>query len=325
MALSLLQHLQQTHASTLHSAIQEMGLSPQQASTLLDWNFCVVLAHLVDLNQRHGVGLVLALVNTQAVDGLWQALDQTEWISQTQKHLPVDGLVLQLASQQVATTVLATIFELVDAASLGEEGLNELLEGQAEHLRGQAPDWVWQQSGLTSLCGQSAVAAESTESLDLAAGIARFGQLVRQAATQSNQPVSESSMTSLHLHKTESPHDEDATHAAHPAIILPVQRDAGRLTRLLEPLIAAGLLGLLYLFFMNSNVTPRPATPLPATTTAAAPSVETVLVPTLLADESELPALDSPPLSDEELAAQRALAEAQRTGVEALQFNDNEL
>jgi len=334
MALSLLQHLQQTHASTLHSAIQEMGLNAQQASMLLDWNLSVVLAHLVDLNQRHGTGLVLALINTQAVDGLWQTLDQTEWISQTQKHLPADGLVLQLASQQVATTVLATVFELVDAASLGEEGLNELLEGQPEHLQGQAPDWVWQQSGLMSLCGQAAVEPASDTNLDLAAGIASLNQLVRQAAAQTvttiatdtpatpaiPQSQTEHAVTSIDLHKTESHHDD--AHAAHPAITLPPQRDAGGLTRLLEPLVALVLLYALYAMFQDSQTRTVVAPIAVVTTTASADSAETVLVPTVLADESELPALDSGTAATDTAAT---VEEAQRTGAQALQFTDNEL
>lgn len=93
MALSLLQHIRSTQGTALLHAAEEMGLTPAQASTILDWTLPLVLAHLVDLNQRHGTGLVLALVNTQAVDGFWQTLDQTEWINQVQQRLNVEPLL----------------------------------------------------------------------------------------------------------------------------------------------------------------------------------------------------------------------------------------
>lgn len=342
MALSLLHHIKDTQASALNRAIQEMGLSATQANTLLEWSLPLVLAHLVDLNQRHGTGLVLALINTQAVDGIWQTLDQAEWISQTQKYIVADTLVLQVASHHIATTVLAEIFELVDAASLGEEGLNELLQGQLEHLQGQAPDWVWQQAGLTDLCGQIAPAAEQDTALDLTASIASLNQLVRQAATQAQSSVSEAPMTSLDLNKSTEHLDDahDASHASHHTIEIPVQRVAGRNTRMLEPLIALGILYFLYALFCQSSlqVDAKPAQALPA-------SAETVLVPTLLTDESQLPpmgnAADQGAAQDitqntaqntaqnngmpDPAAIERATADAQRTGAQALQFSDNSL
>lgn len=333
MALSLLQHIRDTQAKQLHHAVQEMGLSASQATTLLNWTLPLVLAHLVDLNQRHGTGLVLALLNTQAVDGIWQTLDQAEWISQLQKHLPADTLVLQVASHHLATVTLAEIFALVEAASLGEEGLNELLEGQSEHLQGQAPDWVWQQAGLTRLCGQAAIVPEPSAELDLAAGIASLNQLVRQAASQTatttDEPAApatahtatEQLVTSLDLHKTESHHDD--AHAAHHAIVLPPQRDAGRTTRLLEPLIAVALLAFLSVLFDQSNL---PITPTTAPLSELKPTLasqETPLIPTVVASESDLPPMAGEPPALSEI--ERATAEAQRTGAQALQFSDNEL
>lgn len=323
MALSLLQHIHKTQASTLNQAVQEMGLNDAQATTLLDWTLPLVLAHLVDLNQRHGTGLVLALINTQAVDGIWQTLDQDEWTNQVQKQLNADPVLLQLASNHIVNVVLAEILTLVDAASLGEDGLNELLDGQTEHLQGQAPDWIWQQAGLSVLCGQAAAEPEPTEAVDLTAGIASLNQLVRQAAKQSQQPILESAMTSVDLDNHQpSHHDGHATE--HPMIVLAPQRDAGGLTRIFEPVIALGILAVLYALFTASSTRISPvATPLtPIAITAS--SQETMLIPTLVADESELP-----PMSDAQpnqaTEAQRAIAEAQRTGAAALQFSDNSL
>lgn len=337
MALSLRQHLQDSQAAALSGAIQEMGLSASQAQTLLGWTLPLVLAHLVDLNQRHGTGLVLALINTQAVDGIWQTLDQTEWINQAQKHMATDGLILQVASNHIATVVLAEIFALVDAASLGEAGLQELLDGQPEHLQGQAPDWVWQQAGLTSLCGQAAVEPDQTEALDLATGMASLNQLMRQAATQAitaesvgaviTQPSPpntsvEQAVTSLDLNKTTSPH-HDEHHTTHATITLAPQRDAGSITRLLEPLIAAGLLAFLYVLFSQSTL---PVTPAIAPLSEVKPTLasqETPLIPTVVASESDLPPMAGAQLDQSEI--ERATAEAQRTGAQALQFSDNSL
>ncbi len=329
MALSLLQHIHKTQASTLNQAVQEMGLNDAQATTLLDWTLPLVLAHLVDLNQRHGTGLVLALINTQAVDGIWQTLDQDEWTNQVQKQLNADPMLLQLASNHIVNVVLAEILTLVDAASLGEEGLNELLDGQTEHLQGQAPDWIWQQAGLSVLCGQAAAKPEPTEAVDLAAGIASLNQLVRQAAKQSQQPISEPAMTSIDLDSHQpSHHDGHATE--HPMIVLAPQRDAGGLTRIFEPVIALGILAVLYALFTASSARISPvAAPLtPIAITAS--SEETMLIPTIVANESELPPMDSGQPNEAETQsdmtdAQRAIAEAQRTGAAALQFSDNSL
>lgn len=317
MALSLLQHIHTTQATVLHQAVQEMGLNTAQATTILDWTVPLVLAHLVSLNQRHGTGLVLALVNTQAVNGIWQTLDQDEWISQVQKQLNFDPVVLQLASDHIVNVVLAEILALVDAASLGEEGLNELLDGQTEHLQGQAPDWIWQQAGLTALCGQAAVQPEQTDTMDLAAGIASLNKLVRQAANHANQPISESTMSSIELGQTQH-HD-----AEHPTIHLAPQRDAGCMTRVFEPLIALVLLGFLYALFMCSSARTDLilAPPMPVASTI--PSEESILTPIILADESELPPMSHAPANATEL--QLAIEEAQRTGAQALQFSDNSL
>ena len=324
MALSLRQHIYDTQATALKRAVQEMGLNAAQASSLLDWTLPLVLAHLVSLNQRHGTGLVLALLNTRPVDGLWQTLDQGEWISQLQQQLPADALVLEMASQHIVSAVLAEVFELVDAASLGEEGLDELLVGQPEHLQGQAPDWVWQLSGLTSLCGQAATVVDPSEALDLAAGIASLNQLVRQAVKHSHSATSsESPMSSIDIdHSAQQQHDE------HPAVLLVAQRDAGQLTRVLEPLIAVAILGLLYALFTYSDA-PSAAAAMAVTAAPIATSAEeSVLIPTLLADESQLPPMSTPSntaVDGSGTAAPDTLSEAQRTGAQALQFSDNSL
>ncbi len=323
MALSLLQHIKQTQTNRLNATIEQLGISRADAVHVVDWTLALALAHVVHLNQRHGTSLVLALLNSKAVDGIWQTLDSAQWIQQLQQHLKADPVVLQAASQQVASTVLAEIFDLVDAASLGEAGLNELLEGQPEHLQGQAPDWVWQQSGLTALCGQVAPVADPTEALDLAAGIASLNKLVREAVSQSKHPVSipitAQAMPPAHLNTAPDP---DLAAHAHPVITAPTQRHAGGLTRVLEPLIALAILAMLYSFFSTSS-RDIDATPTPAPITAPAP-VETILLPTVLTDDSQLPPLTQPASSDEE-ATEQAIAEAQRTGAKALKFNDNEL
>ena len=135
-------------------------------------------------------------------------------------------------------------------------------------------------------------------------------------------------MTSIDLHQAaHHPHDE------HPVILLMPQRDAGRITHILEPLIALGLLGLLYLLFIASHTVNRPLDAAPITIATATASPETALIPMIVANEAELPPMDSEAASTidpnttnpDATDLQLAIAEAQRTGAQALQFSDNSL
>ncbi|MEC7120980.1 MAG: hypothetical protein VXW65_13915 [Pseudomonadota bacterium] len=270
MALSLLQHIRDEQHANLSTTLQKNGLNLADASSLVNWVIPLVLAHLVDLNQRHGTGLVLALVNTQAVDGLWQTLDQERLIGQVQRHINSDGTTIIQSCNQIADAVLSELFILVDTASLGEDGLNELLEGQPEHLQGQAPEWVWSLSGLT-VNNNTATPANVAEPLDLVAGMASLNQLMQQAAQQPAEP---------HMHTDH-----------HVDIVLPTQRAAGNVTRILEPLIALALLLLLYVFFMHSHQQIVPAAPLVTTPVEQVSTNETPLIPEIISDESALPPL----------------------------------
>lgn len=238
MALSLWQHLQDAQRTASLTRLTALLGRKSDAELVFERTVALTLAHLVSLNQRHGRGLVLALVNTRTVSGLWQTLDQAAVQQALGQELGDTPDQLDKAVDDVAARVLEEVFMLVDMASLGEDGLAELLEGQPEHLQGHAPDWVWTQAGLDNLRGQAVV--EAAPALDVAAGIASLTALMHTAQHQQEE-----------LAMGHAAHHDDH----HPVVAEPVFRAASRLARALAPLPAALILGLLVCLFSHNPKT----------------------------------------------------------------------
>jgi hypothetical protein len=305
MALSLWQHLQDAQRSTSLSRLTASLGSKSHAELVFERTVALTLAHLVSLNQRHGRGLVLALVNTRTVSGLWQTLDQTAVLKALGQDLGGSPDQLAKAVDDVAACVLEEVFMLVDMACLGEEGLAELLEGQPEHLQGHAPDWVWTLSGLEDLRGQAVV--EEAPALDVAAGIASLTALMHNAQHQQEE-----------LAMGHAAHHDDH----HPVVAEPVFRAAGSLARALAPVPAILILGLLTCVFSHNpktnnlsmlehhvaepaaQVAPseQPAEPL-VMTDATGQAVEIPLPPVTPASTlAEVQAINTPPAPSEPTA-----------------------
>jgi hypothetical protein len=235
MALSLWQHLHDAQSASTVSRLTALVGGKSQAQLVFERTVALTIAHLVSLNQRHGSSLVLALVNTQAVSGFWQTLDQSAVLAELRRELSSSTDQLNKAVDDVAARVLAEVFMLVDMASLGEDGLAELLEGQPEHLQGRAPDWVWTLAGLEQLRGQAAVVEEPV--IDVAAGIATLTALMQNAQHQQEEHAM--------AHATH--HDDH-----HPMVPEPVFREASTFARALAPVVALAILAFLsYLFSQN--------------------------------------------------------------------------
>lgn len=178
MALSLLQHVRDMqHDPLAQRLVPDLG--QQATEQLIEQASAWVLAHISSLNQRHGSALALALVNTRSIDGLWQTLDRAQAVHVWAAQLGVSTEQIDRALNPIAQAVLDEVHELSEAASLGEDGLGELLQGQPSHLQGHAPDWIWHSAGLPELAGQAAVA--EPEVIDLASGIASLTALMKQA------------------------------------------------------------------------------------------------------------------------------------------------
>jgi hypothetical protein len=230
MALSLLQHLRDVRRSALIQRISK-HMQSEQAEQLVDLSLPLVLAHLVNINREHGTSLVIALLNTKAEDGLWKTLDHQQMIRQLSQTIGIDASQATSASNHIAHETLVEVHDLYETASLGEEGLNELLSEQPIMLQGHAPDWVFDVAGLHDVSGQQAVVPADPEELKIESGIAELNALIKEAAHEHHAPV-------------------DTHHA--PVEIAP-QREAGPFARFLMPLIALLILVALVVMYQNNH------------------------------------------------------------------------
>lgn len=230
MALSLLQHLRDVRRSALiqHNA---KHMQPDQAEQLVDLTLPLVLAHLVNINREHGTSLVIALLNTKAEDGLWKTLDHGHMIHQLSQAVGVDASQATSASNHIAHETLVEVHDLYETASLGEDGLNELLSEQPVMLQGHAPDWVFDIAGLHDVSGQQAVVPADPEELNIESGIAELNALIKDAA-----------------------HEHDDHTDQHPAPAeLPPQREAGGIARFLMPIVALLILVALVMLYQHNH------------------------------------------------------------------------
>jgi len=89
--------------------------------------------------------------------------------------------------EQCATDIFNLQFielkQLDDIGQYGENGMNELLVGQIEHLSGHAKDWVWSLSELTELIGSQPT---EEEDLSLEESMKEFNQMVHAQQTHSD-------------------------------------------------------------------------------------------------------------------------------------------
>lgn len=95
----------------------------------------------------------------------------------TSKHN--ESLLSQVQFEQGITEILSLQFQelkqLDETGNFGQEGLQELLIGQIEHLSGQAKDWVWQVGQLPELIGSQII---EEELLSLDETMKEFNQMV---------------------------------------------------------------------------------------------------------------------------------------------------
>ncbi|AOA59257.1 hypothetical protein [Acinetobacter larvae] len=90
---------------------------------------------------------------------------------------PLAAADFEAICSEILLLHFAELTQMDQTAHYGQDGMQELLLGQIEHLAGQAPDWVWQCNELTELVGSQAV-PEDTISLDET--MKEFNQMVQQ-------------------------------------------------------------------------------------------------------------------------------------------------
>lgn len=121
---------------------------------------------------------------------------------------------LEHSISEILSLQLTELKQLDETGNFGSNGLKELLQGQIEHLSGQADDWVWSTNELTELKGSKPLPQEE---LSLDDTMKEFNQMLHQQADHA--PV-------------------ESTVAAEPTV--------PGWAKVLEPVVAIGILWILY-------------------------------------------------------------------------------
>jgi flagellar motor protein MotB len=185
MALSLLQHLRESQGANLVGEVtQSYGLSIERATGFINAGLALVVGRLVNINQTQSTTAVLDILENQDSAALWRDAD----LSIAHKELTGLGGIDETTSLQalnlIAVRSLTEINTLEQTASLGKEGVNELLDGQAEHLQGHFPDWIYTAAGLPTLIGLGIFNAVKES-------VASLGSVLRQASDSVTEAVSD--------------------------------------------------------------------------------------------------------------------------------------
>jgi ElaB/YqjD/DUF883 family membrane-anchored ribosome-binding protein len=185
MTLSLLQHLRETQGANLVGEVtQSYGLSIDRATGFINAGLAMVVGRLVNINQTQTTTAVLEILEKQDSAALWRDAD----LSNAHKELTTLGGIDETTSLQalnlIAVRSLAEINNLEQTASLGKEGMNELLDGQAEYLQGHFPDWIYIAAGLPTLIGLGVFTAVKET-------VASLGSVLRQASDSVAEVVSD--------------------------------------------------------------------------------------------------------------------------------------
>lgn len=220
MAFSLLSHIRQNNSAALKAALPAQ--SPEHKSQLVAF----VLAHLVVLNRQDSAA-TYQHIKTSQPDFFWQGIDGNAFAAYSAQAFasssPAD---IQGFITQILGYLLQDINDIDDTASLAQDGVSELIEGQVEHLAGEAADPLWDIAGLPELRGQ---VEQQDTAVDLQTSIASLSKMIHDAATHTQH---------------DSHHDDqhDDNHGHHSTFELPPQREVSTFFKVLEPLVALAIL-----------------------------------------------------------------------------------
>lgn len=154
MTLSLLQHLRETQGAALVGEVTERyGLSVDKATGFINAALALVVGRLVNINQTQGTSAVLEILDKHDTSELWKNTDFSGALRELSALGGTDETTNLQALNLIGERSLAAVHSLEQTASLGKEGINELLEGQPEHLQGHFPDWIYAAAGLPALIG----------------------------------------------------------------------------------------------------------------------------------------------------------------------------
>ncbi len=154
MTLSLLQHLRETQGAALVGEVTERyGLTVEKATGFINAALALVVGRLVNINQTQGTATILEILDKHDTSELWKNTDFSSALKELSALGGTDETTNLQALNLIGERSLAAIHSLEQTASLGKDGINELLEGQPEHLQGHFPDWIYAAAGLPALIG----------------------------------------------------------------------------------------------------------------------------------------------------------------------------
>ena len=198
MTLSLLQHLRETQGAGLVSeTTQHFGLGIDKATGFINAALALVVGRLVNLNQTQGTSKVLEILDKQDTAALWQDTDFSEAHKELTSLGGLDDATSLQALNLVADRSLKAIHSLEQTASLGKEGMSELLDGQAEHLQGHFPDWIYAAAGLPALIGAAAYNTVKESVASLGSILRQAGDAIADTASEVAQKASEVTSTAV--------------------------------------------------------------------------------------------------------------------------------
>lgn len=158
----------------------------------------LLLSHLDREEKRSHIRQINALTLGELINQLrsngekvYQEISNPDelYIQEVSRHLttnPSNASTLSRTElEQLTTEVfhlqLLELKQLHDTGSHSLQSIRELLNGQIEHLSGQADDWVWSTNNLTELLGSK---PNLQEDISLEASMKEFNQMVHQQNAQ---------------------------------------------------------------------------------------------------------------------------------------------
>ncbi|GEM_PF-490055 len=185
MTLSLLQHLRETQGAALVGEVTERyGLSVEKATGFINAALALVVGRLVNINQTQGTATVLEILDKHDTSELWKNTNFSDALKELSALGGTDETTNLQALNLIGERSLAAVHSLEQTASLGKEGMNELLEGQPEHLQGHFPDWIYAAAGLPALIGLGVFNTVKESVASLGSILKQAGEAIAETASE---------------------------------------------------------------------------------------------------------------------------------------------
>ncbi|MBC7751936.1 MAG: OmpA family protein [Candidatus Saccharibacteria bacterium] len=198
MTLSLLQHLRETQGAALVGEVTERyGLSVEKATVFINAALALVVGRLVHINQTQGTSTVLEILDKHDTSELWKNTNFSDALKELSALGGTDENTNLQALNLIGERSLSEIHNLEQIASLGKDGINELLEGQPEHLQGHFPDWIYAAAGLPALIGLGVFNAVKESVASLGSILKQAGEAIAETASDVAHVASDMTTTAL--------------------------------------------------------------------------------------------------------------------------------